>query len=46
MHPLIERLLETGSLHGPYRRTRPMTLTRRMRFMRWLRATFGIRKRT
>lgn len=38
MNPLIERMLEAGTLAGPYKRTRPLTLTRRIRFMRWLRA--------
>ncbi len=38
-----DRLLSTGVLAGPYRRPRPFTLTRRMRFLRWLRSVFTLR---
>ncbi len=43
MNPLIEKLLATGAMSGPHKRTRPFTLTRRMRFLRWLRKTFDLR---
>ena len=33
-----EQMLATGALQGPYRRTRPFTVTRAMRFVRALRS--------
>ena len=37
-----DRLLASGALQGPYRRTRPLTVTRRMRVSRALRSPFLI----
>jgi hypothetical protein len=36
-------LLQKGSLAGPYRRTHPITLTLRMRFVRWVRSLIAAR---
>ncbi len=37
-HIDTEQLLATGALEGPYRRTRPITVTWRMRFLRAVRS--------
>jgi hypothetical protein len=36
--PDVDRLLQTGAMAGPYRRTQPLTLTWRARLVRALRA--------
>lgn len=36
--PDPELLLSTGALTGPYRKTRPITLTWRVRITRWVRS--------
>jgi hypothetical protein len=35
MDNLIDHLLETGVMTGPHRRTHPLTLNLRTRFIRW-----------
>lgn len=37
---LHERLLAAGSMSGPHRRTRPLTVSKWTRLLRWLRNTF------
>jgi hypothetical protein len=43
-----DQMLAKGAIEGPYRRTKPITLTLRKRIGRWLRKVFGYRapKRT
>jgi hypothetical protein len=43
VHPdhLPDLLLARGSMSGPHRRTRPMTVSRWVRFTRWVRKTFN-----
>jgi hypothetical protein len=46
MKPLdCNQLLATGALTGPYRRTRPLTLSALARFRRWVRA-FNLNRRS
>lgn len=38
---ITEKMLANGAMEGPYRRTRPMTITKFQRFRRWLQKTFA-----
>lgn len=39
----FEKLLSTGAMTGPHKRTRPLTLTWRMRVVRWVRSFINTR---
>lgn len=40
----FERLLRTGAVTGPHRKTRPLTLTWQMKLCRWVRNYFQNRR--
>ena len=37
--PLVDLLLTTGAMSGPHRSTRPLTVSRWKRLLRWLKGT-------